>query len=164
VNSNGISWAICNSAPLPRQITMPAPHHSFFTGQMPFLPCNQHCQSTEGQLKLFSLIDLQKNNRPNIISLLFLEENLFYSSTELCRQCCDMLASRYVSWLPSFSVEVTHMLGYATRQQQAPTSQFDNMVSGYPILLLISITVSIFCNQTSRYLNCCICFSNCLSM
>ena len=37
-------------------------------------------------------------------------------------------ASRYVSWLPSFSVEVTHMLGYTTRQRQAPTSQFDNMV------------------------------------
>jgi len=28
---------------------MPAPHHSFFTGRMPFLPPNQQCQSTEGQ-------------------------------------------------------------------------------------------------------------------
>jgi autocrine motility factor receptor len=38
-------------------------------------------------------------------------------------------ASRYVSWLPSFSVEVTHMLsGYAViRPQQTQTSQFDNM-------------------------------------
>ena len=27
---------------------MPAPHHSVFTGQMPFLPPNQQCQSTEG--------------------------------------------------------------------------------------------------------------------
>ena len=26
----GISWAICKSAPRPRQITMPAPHHSVF--------------------------------------------------------------------------------------------------------------------------------------
>jgi len=25
---HGISWAICKSAPRPRQITMPAPHHS----------------------------------------------------------------------------------------------------------------------------------------
>jgi len=28
--------------------TMPAPHHSVFTGRMPFLPPNQQRQSTEG--------------------------------------------------------------------------------------------------------------------
>jgi len=27
---------------------MPAPHRLVFTGQMPFLPPNQQCQSTEG--------------------------------------------------------------------------------------------------------------------
>ena len=31
VSGNGISWAICKSAPRCRQITMPAPHHSVFT-------------------------------------------------------------------------------------------------------------------------------------
>jgi len=30
VSGNGISWAICNSAPCSRQITVPAPHHSVF--------------------------------------------------------------------------------------------------------------------------------------
>jgi len=30
VNGNGISWAVCKSAPRPRQITMPASHHSVF--------------------------------------------------------------------------------------------------------------------------------------
>jgi len=30
VNGTGISWAICKSAPWPRQMTMPAPHHSVF--------------------------------------------------------------------------------------------------------------------------------------
>jgi len=30
------------------QITMPAPHHSVFTGRMPFLPPNQQRQGTEG--------------------------------------------------------------------------------------------------------------------
>ena len=44
----GISWAICTSAPRSRQTTMPAPHHSVFTGRMPFLPPNQQRQSTEG--------------------------------------------------------------------------------------------------------------------
>ena len=48
MSGSGISWAICKSAPRSRQITTPAPHHSFFTGRMPFLPPNQQRQSTEG--------------------------------------------------------------------------------------------------------------------
>ena len=49
VSGNGISWAVCKSAPCSRQITMPAPHHSvFFTDRMPFLSPNQQHQSTEG--------------------------------------------------------------------------------------------------------------------
>jgi len=48
VSGSGISWAICKSAPRSRQTTTPAPHHSVFTGRMPFLPPNQQCQSTEG--------------------------------------------------------------------------------------------------------------------
>jgi len=35
-------------APRSRQITTPVPHHSVFTGRMPFLPPNQQRQSTEG--------------------------------------------------------------------------------------------------------------------
>ena len=38
MSGSGISWAICKSAP----------HHSVFTGRMPFLPPNQQRQSTEG--------------------------------------------------------------------------------------------------------------------
>jgi len=48
VSGSGTSWAICKSAPRSRQITMPAPHHSVFTGRMPFLPPNRQHQSTEG--------------------------------------------------------------------------------------------------------------------
>ena len=48
VSGSGISWTVCKSAPRSRQITTPAPHHSVFTGRMPFLPPNQQCQSTEG--------------------------------------------------------------------------------------------------------------------
>jgi len=48
VSGSGISWAVCKSAPRSCQITTPAPHHSIFTGQMPFLPPNQERQSTEG--------------------------------------------------------------------------------------------------------------------
>ena len=32
----------------PDRMTTPAPHHSVFTGWMPFLPPNQQRQSTEG--------------------------------------------------------------------------------------------------------------------
>jgi len=42
-------WQVCKSAPRSRQITTPAPHHSVFTGRMPFLPPNQQRQSTEGK-------------------------------------------------------------------------------------------------------------------
>ena len=48
VSGSDISWAICKSAPRSRQITTQAPHHSVFTGRMPFLPPNQQRQSTEG--------------------------------------------------------------------------------------------------------------------
>ena len=53
----GISWTICKqSAPCSRQITIPAPHHSFFTGQMLFLMLNQRCQGTEGLESVCALI------------------------------------------------------------------------------------------------------------
>jgi len=49
VSGSGICWAICKSAPHPRQ---PRQHPTtrFFTGWMPFLPRNQQRQSTEGIL------------------------------------------------------------------------------------------------------------------
>ena len=50
-DGSGISWNTSKqskqSAPRPRQITTPTPHHSIFTGQMLFLMPNQQRQSTE---------------------------------------------------------------------------------------------------------------------
>ena len=43
VSGSGISWAICKSAPHPRQPRQ-HPITQFFTGQMPFLPPNRQCQ------------------------------------------------------------------------------------------------------------------------
>ena len=54
VSGSGISWVVCKSAPHSRQITMPALHHSVFTGRMPFLPPNQQRQSTEGNTTIFT--------------------------------------------------------------------------------------------------------------
>ena len=62
MSGSGISWAICKSAPRSRQITTPAPHHSVFTGRMPFLPPNQQRQSTEG---ITPTLTLTFNHNPN---------------------------------------------------------------------------------------------------
>jgi len=67
VSVNGISWAICNSAPCQHPITQ------FFTGRMPFLPPNQQGQSTEGitcymaVVLNFFRISYIKNNRNHLI-------------------------------------------------------------------------------------------------
>ena len=61
MSGSGISWAICKSAPSSRQTTTPAPHHSFFTGRMPFLLPNQQCQSTEGNGTLHLLVQYTTN-------------------------------------------------------------------------------------------------------
>ena len=65
VSSSGISWAICKSASRYRQITMPVPHQSFFTGWMPFLPPNQQRQSTEGTISTW-INRSEKHILPNI--------------------------------------------------------------------------------------------------
>jgi len=63
VSGSDISWAICKSVSRFRQITMPAAHHSVFTGQMPFLPPSQQHQSTEVE----SHTDAKCLNRPRIL-------------------------------------------------------------------------------------------------
>ena len=58
--------AICKSAPRARQITTPAPHHSVFTGWMPFLPPNQEHQQHKMKTKLNN-DKYAKNNTKYII-------------------------------------------------------------------------------------------------
>jgi len=50
-HASGISWTIYKSfAPRSRQITTPVPHHSVFTGRMPFRPPSEQRKSTGGRL------------------------------------------------------------------------------------------------------------------
>ena len=65
VSGSGIGWTICKSAPCSRQITMPAPHNSVFTGRMPFLPPNRQRQSTVALLLLTSSSSSGDNNNNN---------------------------------------------------------------------------------------------------
>ena len=60
LSGSGISWAICKCATRSKQITMPAPLHSVFTGRMPFLPPKQQRQSTEGKNQV-QLSVIEKN-------------------------------------------------------------------------------------------------------
>jgi len=46
-SGSGISWAVCKSAPSPRQITMPALHHSDFCSPDALALPSQQRQSTE---------------------------------------------------------------------------------------------------------------------
>ena len=62
VSGSGTSLAICKCVPPSRQITMPAPHHSVFTGRMPFLAPNQQHQSIEGK-KRVKKRDVNSNKR-----------------------------------------------------------------------------------------------------
>ena len=73
VSGSGISWVICKSAPRSRQITMPASHHSVFTGWMPFLHPNQQRQSTEGQMYKDVQTDIQTQDYSTL-----------HASIELC--------------------------------------------------------------------------------
>ena len=51
---NGISWAVCKSAPRSRQITMPAPHHSVFY-RLDALPATQPTASKHWRHKTLDL-------------------------------------------------------------------------------------------------------------
>ena len=89
MSGSGISWAICKSAPYCRQITTPAPHHSVFTGRMPFLPPNQQRQSTEGKYR-------------NFITYIYI-----YTHTQLIR--VQSRPSAVNMTLPAFAVERCHL-------------------------------------------------------
>jgi len=73
VSGSGISWAIYKSAPRRRQLTTPAPHHSDFTGQMPFLPPNQQltaCNLSLSQFEQLLVTDFQQARLIHCIYLL----------------------------------------------------------------------------------------------
>jgi len=103
VSGSGISWAISKSTTCSRQITMPAPHHSVFTGRMPFLPPNQQRQSTEGnnQIKLIEssgAIHSMHAQRCGCACVLWTESLLLmsWSTTDKWRRCaqCDRRFNR----------------------------------------------------------------------
>ena len=71
---------------------MPVPHHSVFTGQMPFLPPNQQCQSTEGTHPANS--GTQSNN-PNPLSGCMLSSSITSLLMERAMHPLHQLSSSY---------------------------------------------------------------------
>jgi len=91
VSGNGISWAICKSAPRSRQITTPAPHHSVFY-RPDALPVAQPTVSkywrqrnrNKGQKQLANYYMVIKNNYYHYnfcITLIYWDDPPQYSST-----------------------------------------------------------------------------------
>jgi len=61
VSGSGNSWTICKSTPRSSQRAMPAPHHSVFTGWMPFLQPNQLVEK-ENEGNRADLVHLKKES------------------------------------------------------------------------------------------------------
>ena len=81
VSDNGISRAICKSAPRFRQIPRQHPTTQFFTGRMPFLLPNQQCQSPEGtstEGTLFHVDDIYSNCKLHNRAAVFVLLSYFY--------------------------------------------------------------------------------------
>ena len=111
VSGSGISWAICKSASCSRQITTPAPHHSVFTGRMPFLPPNQQRQSTEGNVTYyfiysFTAIILMWSFKVRLYSYLFVCESVYhlYSSDIMIYKCAFFWCCYYLQHAGSLTI------------------------------------------------------------
>ena len=81
VSDNGISRAICKSAPRFRHIPRQHPTTQFFTGRMPFLLPNQQCQSPEGtstEGTLFHVDDIYSNCKLHNRAAVFVLLSNFY--------------------------------------------------------------------------------------
>ena len=74
MSGSGICWAICKSAPHPRQPRQ-HPTTQFFTGWMPFLTPNQQRQSTEGKY-------IHTHNRKQLIH----DYTVAYNYAQKCSQ------------------------------------------------------------------------------
>jgi len=106
VSGSGISWAICKSASHSRQITTPAPHHSVFTGRMPFLPPNQQRQSTEGN---------QNDYRAEWLVRLCVERGVVEMNPAEETSAVKMLVNGAVTW---HGWRTAHTALYTTRPQR----------------------------------------------
>ena len=112
VSGNGISWDICKSAPRSRQITTPAPHHSVFTGRVPFLPPNQQRQSTKGKPQHKSVLCKQAY-KLHCLSLSETERGYLQWNLDGVKLCA-MVTCRFSSFPFNVSLHCFDTVGWAS--------------------------------------------------
>ena len=163
MSGSGIKWAICKSAPRSRQRTMPAPHHSCFTGRKPFLPPSQQRQSTEGTV---AHIDSMKTHLSYMV----------WPVRRCPGQCCRRApagwrtagrtrrcghrrktpASHSRDWRPTAgnsraSVSHTHHRGWPTTSLRHPVNQSINQsIVIYVFCLIVNIFIKYSLNLLTR--------------
>jgi len=86
------------SAPSSRQTTTPAPHHSVFTGRMPFLPPNQQHQSTKDHVAYSK--KSSPSHRPPQQSGCGNQQSMVEN---ICRMNKDLASSKKVDYEPDTS-------------------------------------------------------------
>jgi len=107
VSGSGISWAICKSAPCPRQITASAPHHSVFY-RLDALPATQPTASKHWRQNSTTSDNCKNVNSLDVTNTLKLKcksincQNVILYT--LIQTYCSILRQEYRS-----SGEVTHV-------------------------------------------------------
>jgi len=126
VSGSGISWAICKSAPRSRQITTPAPHHSFFY-RPDALPAAQptaskhwrltHNTLTESKIRIFWWLDVSNSGAHICMrhSLGFEARFLDSKSLSTWRLPSSQQHSANGAWRPALSVLATSRLHFTSR-------------------------------------------------
>ena len=103
VSGNGISWAVCKSAPRSRQITTPAPHHSVFY-RPDALPAAHPTASKHWRQKHwrqnFKSVNIRRNSFLHIFTNAFLNSD--FGSIRFCILCLKCRID--ILWRPCLPV------------------------------------------------------------
>ena len=123
MSGSGISWAICKSAPRPRQITMPASHHSFLQAGCP------SCRPTNSVKALKETVDE-------------LKERLITVSSDFRQGILDTPIDQWRKRLQA-SVQIVDILNMFYEQTLASNLHFSR-VFGSNVFCLVYSSCQIF--------------------
>ena len=84
------------SCKVPVKSSPPTNQHRFFTGQMPFLSPNQHCQSIEG--KISHSMDLLTPSSPEVFQLCLWPLGYFTSVSIISQKNCGKVLKFLAEW------------------------------------------------------------------
>ena len=102
MSGSGISWVICKSAPLPRQVTTPAFHHSIFYWPGALPAANQQHQSTDKLVTSWRLLLQKAFTSVHTTHLIRLSahlqcDSLLFRSSRVSSVCLSRVRSRKLS-------------------------------------------------------------------